>query len=33
MEVTVTSTPFIDIESSKLIAYQYKITDTADTYF
>ena len=27
----VTSTPFIDIESSKLIAYQYKITNTADT--
>ena len=27
----VTSTPFIDIEASKLIAYQYKITDTAAT--
>ena len=26
-----TSTPFIDIEASKLIAYQYKITDVADT--
>jgi hypothetical protein len=25
----VTSTPFLDIESSKLIAYQYKITNTA----
>jgi len=27
----VTSTPFIDIESSKLIAYQYKITNDSDT--
>jgi hypothetical protein len=27
----VTSTPFVDIEASKLIAYQYKITNTADT--
>ena len=27
----VTSTPFIDIESSKLIAYQYKITNDAAT--
>ena len=27
----VTSTPFVDIESSKLIAYQYKITNSADT--
>jgi hypothetical protein len=27
----VTSTPFVDIESSKLIAYQYKITNVADT--
>lgn len=27
----VTSTPFIDIEASKLIAYQYKITNNADT--
>jgi len=27
----VTSTPFIDIETSKLIAYQYKITNTAAT--
>ena len=27
----VTSTPFIDIEASKLIAYQYKITNDADT--
>ena len=27
----VTSTPFIDIEASKLIAYQYKITDAAAT--
>lgn len=27
----VTSTPFIDIESSKLIAYQYKVTNSADT--
>ena len=26
----VTSTPFIDIESSKLIAYQYKITNTVE---
>ena len=25
----VTSTPFVDIETSKLIAYQYKITNTA----
>jgi hypothetical protein len=27
----VTSTPFIDIEASKLIAYQYKITNDSDT--
>jgi len=27
----VTSTPFVDIEASKLIAYQYKITNSADT--
>ena len=27
----VTSTPFVDIEVSKLIAYQYKITNTAAT--
>ena len=27
----VTSTPFIDIEASKLIAYQYKITNDPDT--
>ena len=27
----VTSTPFVDIESSKLIAYQYKITNVDDT--
>ena len=27
----VTSTPFLDIEASKLIAYQYKITNVADT--
>ena len=27
----VTSTPFIDIESSKLIAYQYMVTNSADT--
>lgn len=27
----VTSTPFVDIEVSKLIAYQYKITNTTDT--
>ena len=27
----VTSTPFVDIEASKLIAYQYKITNDANT--
>ena len=27
----VTSTPFLDIEASKLIAYQYKITNVSDT--
>ena len=27
----VTSTPFVDIEASKLIAYQHKITNSADT--
>ena len=27
----VTSTPFVDLEVSKLLAYQYKITDTAAT--
>ena len=27
----VTSTPFLDIEASKLIAYQYKITNNPDT--